>query len=57
MIYEESHTDKESRGIKICASVIYVTNVIYTMLRLRNVSTDCGFSIWDCLRPEDVKNI
>ena len=37
--------------------VLSITNVICTMLILSHVSADCAFSIWECLRSEEVANI
>ena len=49
---EESRTDKESCLITNCVGVIYVTNVICTMLILSHVSGDCAFSILEWLRSK-----
>ena len=35
----------------------FVANVMYTLLILPHVSSDYAFSIWECLRPEEVTNI
>ena len=45
--------------LKKIVGIIYqvVAYAMYTFLILRHVSGDCAFSIWECLRPENVTNI
>ena len=37
--------------------MLSITNVICLMLMLSHVSADCDFSIWECLRPEEIASI